>query len=106
MTFNPRVWYPVATGLSIVNWAGAGFAIAQAEPWHAAIHVGVAVLCGLWAQRLRWSRGGTDVQAGLEALEIEVSKLRQELTETQERMDFAERLLAQMPETRRVDPPR
>ena len=58
----------------------------------------------LWAQRLRWSRGaGTDLQAGLKALEIEVSKLRQELTETQERLDFAERLLAQAPETRRVD---
>jgi len=104
MTFNPKVWYPIATGLSIVNWAGVGFAAAQAEPWHAAFHAGLGLVFALWAQRLRWSRGaGTDLQAGLEALEIEVSKLRQELTESQERMDFAERLLAQAPETRRVD---
>src|SRR2546425_7002122 len=34
--------------------------------------------------------------------EAEVSKLRQELSEAQERLDFAERLLAQGPEARRV----
>jgi hypothetical protein len=32
--------------------------------------------------------------------------LQQALDETQERLDFAERLLAQHPEARRMDPPR
>ncbi len=59
--------------------------------------------------RLRPRRGGSERQPGLEALEAleaEVSKLRQELSEAQERLDFAERLLAQGPEARRVDPQR
>jgi len=40
----------------------------------------------------------------IEELEIEMGRLRQELTETQERLDFAERVLAQPQETRRVGP--
>jgi len=35
-----------------------------------------------------------------------MSKLRQELSETQERLDFAEPMLAQGPDPRRVDPQR
>jgi predicted nucleic acid-binding Zn-ribbon protein len=56
---------------------------------------------------LRQTPGGGELQdrlEALEALEIEVSNLRQELGETQERLDFAERLLAQAPEARRVGP--
>jgi hypothetical protein len=45
-----------------------------------------------------------EVLDALDALEAEVSRLRQELTETQERMDFTERLLAQGPEGRRAGP--
>jgi len=47
-----------------------------------------------------------ELAAGLEALEIEVGQLRQELSEAQERLDFAERMLAQEPEPRRVNPER
>jgi hypothetical protein len=50
--------------------------------------------------------GDPDTAAHLQALDQEVGTLRQEMMETQERLDFAERLLAQGPETRRVDPPR
>jgi hypothetical protein len=106
MTFKPAIWYPIAVVLSVINLAGAGFAAGQAEPWHATIHAALAMAFGLWAQRLRRSPGGGELQAGLEALEVEVSKLRQELSETQERLDFVERLLAQGPETRRLDPQR
>jgi hypothetical protein len=35
-----------------------------------------------------------------------VTELRRELSEMQERLDFAERLLAQRPESRRVGPER
>jgi len=108
MTFKPAIWYPIAVVLSVINLVGVGFA---AEPWHAATHAALAVAFGLWAQRLRQGPGrrgpgGSELQAGLEALEAEVSELRQELSETQERLDFAERLLAQGAEARRVGPQR
>ncbi|HYT89779.1 MAG TPA: hypothetical protein VEL76_13810 [Gemmataceae bacterium] len=47
-----------------------------------------------------------DVTARLQALERGVQDLQQELAEAQERLDFAERVLGQVPETRRVDPQR
>jgi hypothetical protein len=106
MTFNPRLWRPIAIVLSVINVAGAGFAVAAAEPWHAAAHAGLALAFGLWAQRLRLDPGGGELQAGLEALELEVSKVQQELLETQERLDFVERVLAQGQEARRVEPER
>src|SRR5438128_3412958 len=106
MTFKPAIWYPIAVVLSIGNLAGVGFAAAAAEPWHATIHATLAVAFGLWAHRLRRGVGGGDLQARFEALEAEVGRLGQELSETQERLDFAERVLAQAPETRQVGPQR
>jgi len=109
LTFKPAIWYPIAVVLSVINLVGAGFAAGQAEPGHATIHAALALAFGLWAQRLRPGPRGSELPAGLEALdalEAEVSKLRQELSETQERLDFAERVLAQGPEARRVGPQR
>lgn len=105
MTFKPAIWYPIAVVLSVINVAGVWFA-APAEPWHATIHAGLALAFAVWALRLRPGPGGSELPARLEVLEVEVSKLRQELSETQERLDFAERLLAQRPEARRVGPER
>ena len=48
--------------------------------------------------------GDPDTAAHLQALDQEVGILRREMIETQERLDFAERMLAQRPETRRVEP--
>jgi len=100
--------------LSAVNLVAVGFAVGPGEPWHAGIHAALALAYGLWAQRLRRSPGGSDLQARLEgveaevsrleALEADVSTLRRELTEAQERLDFAERVLAQGPDPRRVGP--
>ncbi len=106
MTFKPAVWQPIALVLSALNVGGVGFAAQAAEPWHAAVHAALAVAFGVWAQRLRRRTGGSEGQAQLEVLEAEVSQLRQELTEAQERLDFAERLLAQGAEARRVGPER
>ena len=72
----------------------------------ATIHAGLALAFGLWAQRLRRGPGGSEGQTRLEVLEAEVDNLRRELSETQERLDFAERVLAQGPESRRVGPER
>jgi hypothetical protein len=106
MTFKPAIWQPIAVVLSVINLVAVGAAAGSAEPWHAAAHGSLALAFGLWAQRLRQRPGGGELQGRLEVLEAEVSNLRGELSEMQERLDFAERLLAQGPETRRVDPER
>jgi hypothetical protein len=105
MTFKPAIWYPIAAVLSAINVGSVWFAARPGEAWHATIHAGLAVAFGLWAQHLRRRRsaGGSELQAGLEALELEMNALRQELGETQDRVDFAERLLTQAPERPRVD---
>jgi hypothetical protein len=104
MTFKPALWRPIAVILSAVNLAGAGFAVGAAEPWHASVHVALALAFGFWAERLRPGTGGSERQAQLDELDAEVDQLRRELSEAQERLDFAERLLAQRPESRRVGP--
>jgi hypothetical protein len=106
MTFKPAIWYPIAVALSGLNLVGVWFAAQPAEPWHATIHAGLALGFGLWAQRLRRGPARTELHApleGLEVLEVEVSRLRDELSEAQERLDFTERMLAQAPEPRRDD---
>jgi predicted nucleic acid-binding Zn-ribbon protein len=54
----------------------------------------------LWISRPQSPSG--DVTARLEALEGSVQQLQQEQTETQERLDFAERLLSKAREERRI----
>lgn len=108
MTFKPAVWHPIALVLAVGNFAGAAFALTSAEPWHAAIHVGLGLAAVLWAERLKLQRrrDGNELQEErLDMLEAAVTDLQRELGETQERLDFAERMLAQQPEVRRVDPP-
>jgi hypothetical protein len=106
MIFKRAIWLPIALILSILNWVGAGFAVSAAEPWHAAAHVALALAFGLWAQRLRQGPGGGEREARLQVLEAEVSDLRRELSATQERLDFTERVLAHGPDPRRVGPER
>jgi hypothetical protein len=57
----------------------------------------------LWTSRLQ-SPSADDATARLEALEGSVQQLQQEQTETQERLDFAERLLSKAREERRIGP--
>ncbi len=104
MTFKRTIWYPIAVVLSAFNLVGVG--LYAADPWHASIHGALALAFGMWALRLRQGPGGGELPARLEALEAEVSQLRQELSETQERLDFAERVLAQGREAQRVGPQR
>ena len=60
-------------------------------------------LAAVWiAHRWLKSRGaGAEVRAEVAALREEVAALRQTQAETQERLDFAERMLSQLRETRR-----
>jgi hypothetical protein len=114
MTFKPSTWYPIAVALSVANLVALGLTGGLAEPWHAAAHGALALGFGWWAQRLRRAKGGGEAQLGgasdvrdrLDTLEDDVSRLRQELSETQERLDFTERMLAQAREAGRVGPQR
>lgn len=106
MTVKATIWYPIALVLTVINVAGVGYAVRPLEPLHAAIHAALALAFGLWARRLRTGPRGREDDTRLEAFDAELANLRQELSETQERLDFAERLLAQRPETRQVVPPR
>ena len=102
MTFKPALWRPIAFGLSALNLVAVGFAAGDAEPWHAAGHAALAMAFGYWAQRLRRAPGGADREERLEMLGDEVSEMRREVVEGQERIDFAERLLAQGREQRKI----
>ncbi len=109
MALNPRIWYPIAVGATVLNVVSAAFFTGA----HAGAHAVLAVGFGVWAQRLRQRaasgapqsiESGTtqQLQEGFEALEGEVTRLRQELVETQERVDFVERVLAQRHEADRL----
>jgi hypothetical protein len=109
MALNPRIWYPIAVGATVLNLVSAAVYTGA----HAGVHAALALGFGLWAQRLRQRaasgeqlqvEAGTtqQLQEGFEALEAEVTRLRQELSETQERVDFVERVLAQSQEAGRL----
>ena len=105
MTFKPAIWKPIALVLAAVNLGGVWMAAQGGEAWHATLHGGLAVAFAVWAQHLR-TRGavsGRELPAEMQTIEVQVNALRQELSEAQERLDFAERLLAQQPERRRED---
>jgi hypothetical protein len=109
MTFKPKIWYPIAAILSAANVVAVWFAAAPAEPLHATTHAALALGFGLWAQRLRQRRVRHELPSSPEALEFfeaDLNRLREELSETQERLDFTERMLAQGAEARRMDPER
>jgi len=106
VTFKPAIWQPIAIVLSVINVVAAGFAAGQAEPLHATIHTALAVAFGVWAQRLGQSPRTGELQGRMETLEFELGNVRRELGEVQERLDFAERMLAQVQDPRRVGPER
>jgi len=112
MNFKSRIWFPIAVVLAVANVVATGFAAAAAEPVHAATHAGLAVAFAVWAQYLRRrtadgeSQTQIDVLDAVDRLDAEVNKLRLEVGEMQERLDFAERLLAKGREGPRVDPHR
>jgi len=113
--FKPTTKFQILFWLSALNLIFLGYALPNVL--HAAGHGLLALGFGLWARRVwRDSRGGleealpeapgSDNEARFADLGDEVSELRRQLSETQERLDFAERLLVQEREARRVEPQR
>lgn len=69
------------------------------------ILVGIPAIAVIQVARLRAARPQApsgDVTARLEELERTVQTIQQELADTQERLDFAERLLGKAREERRI----
>jgi len=104
MTLNRTIWFRIAVVLSGANLIGMGSAAAEGGVAHAAVHVVLAAGFGFWALRLRQGPGGGDMarlkeqmeqQAmALEDAQFTLSNQTRELAELQERVDFAERMLA------------
>ena len=105
MALNPRLWRPIAAFLSVANLVGAGIHIGMEQGEGAAVHGLLAAGAAYWAVRLGRPRTpvleNPDTEERMEQLEAELMQQRNELAEAQERLDFAERLLAQSPEKRR-----
>jgi Tfp pilus assembly protein PilO len=117
MWFKHRAWIPIAWVLSLINVGSVWFAARDGEPWHVTVHAALAILFALGAQRLRarqrpelksrvvdpTEQGQTleDVQASLG----ELDQLKRRMSELEERVDFAERLLTKQREAQRLDPP-
>lgn len=111
MALKPSKWYPVAIILAALNLIAVP--VYASDPMHAMAHGAAGVAFGLWAQRLRHRRDEQrTIEAGegerMELLEDELARLRQELTEAQERLDFTERMLAQrsQQDSQRAEPRR
>ena len=113
MWFKHRAWIPVAWLVSFGNLISVWFA-GPAEPWHATVHALLAVLFGLGAQRLAVrpdsARGQlkSEERQMLEDLQTrldELNDLKQRIYELEDRVDFAERLLAKQREGQRLGPP-
>jgi len=103
---NPRIWIPIAQFLTVVNVGATYFAAQAAEPGHATLHAALAVLCTLGVDWLRTRARGDDAladgrMAELESGSVEMDQVRHELADVQERLDFAERMLAQRREQER-----
>jgi len=100
MWFTHRAWIPIAWALSAINLAAVWFAARPAEPWHATTHAVLAAALALGAQRLMTRRrgiAGEDLQRALddnEQLQQTIEAMRPRMQELEERVDFAERLLA------------
>ena len=106
MKLNPRIWVPIAQFLTVVNVGAVYFAAQAAEPGHATLHAALAVAFTVGVDWLRTRTRNADVlsdgrMAELDSGSGEMDQVRHELAEVQERLDFAERMLAQRPEQER-----
>jgi hypothetical protein len=75
-------------------------------PISAIIMTGLVKIARIWApvHQAQGDLGVKQLEARLEVVEQELAGLHHELSETQERLDFAERLLAQAREGKRIGP--
>ena len=105
MALNPRLWRPIAAFLGVANLVGAGIHIGMDQLEGAAVHGLLAVGSAYWTWRVGRPRvpalENPETEERMEMLEAELMQQRQELADAQERLDFAERLLAQNAERKK-----
>lgn len=108
MRFNPRIWVPLSRILAVVNAGAVWFAAQAAEPTHATIHAVLATAFAVWSERMRQGRASSN-EAALANMQDQLEEIQAEsrgqVAELQDRLDFAERLLAQERRTQGVRPP-
>jgi hypothetical protein len=101
MTFKRALWLPIAIGVVVINLAGGVYAYLTSEPMHAFVHGAIAVGFALWARHLyhgsEQRERQLERQDRVQLLEANLSELERELSETQERLDFADQLLKKKP---------
>ena len=100
------MWRRLAIVASVFNVAGAGFAIAAGEGWHAGIHVTLALAFAFAAQRLTAGDRGSEsagLQQQLDEAQADLARQAAQLAELNERVDFAERLLTQVRDRETLD---
>ncbi len=106
------MWRRLAIVASVFNVAGAGFAIAAGEGWHAGIHVTLALAFAFAAQRLtgdqRSESASIQQQLAAQADELEeaqatLARQAAQLAELNERVDFAERVLTKARDRQTLD---
>lgn len=110
--FKHPGWIPVAWLLSALNLGAVWFAARPAEPWHATVHALLAVGFALGAQWLTARRQAAGLNeawrptiAQGEDAEPPIESVQARVQELEERLDFAERLLAESRESARRDAP-
>lgn len=109
MKFKSPYWVPLAWILTGVNVVATWFAAQAAEPTHAVVHAALGVAFAVWAERLRRRQVRNenlsldDLRQDLDDMQVES---RGQVEELAERLDFAERLLAQERAKQEVMPPR
>lgn len=110
MRFKHPAWVPVAWVISLGNVGAVWFAAAAGEPWHATIHaiLGTALAAGAihLVSRRRAIVSG-DLQEALdqnERLQQTLDAVQPRMQELEERLDFAERLLATERQSEGHDP--
>lgn len=113
MWFKARAWIPVAWLLCFANIIFVWFP-APVAPGHATVHALLAVLFGLGAQRLAARPGSRRPELQSEERQLledvqtrlgELNELTRRLTELEDRVDFAERVMAKQREEQRLRPP-
>jgi hypothetical protein len=112
MWFKHRAWIPVAWTLSVVNLVAVWFAAQPGEPFHATAHALLGVSFALGARHLRTRQIAASQNDYLQEALDHNEQLQQVVDDTQgrvfeleDRLDFAERLLAKHKDSGRESAP-
>ena len=102
MTRRPRLWRAAAAIFTLINLAGAGFAVVRGEPIHAGVHAALLLVGAYLTWRLAPRAGQPDV-AGLQEAEERLARLQQSVDAIAlevERIGEAQRFSAKLQQER------